>query len=96
VCSLELDFTGSGEYVVEIAGSDFHGGVCSEKRQKKSDAAKVSVKKDGQGSAMTVRAAWAGGYGQVCQSGPLLAKRAPAPRRANRAQHAVRDAGSWR
>eukprot|EP00802_Teleaulax_amphioxeia_P019726 Tamp_19971.p1 GENE.Tamp_19971~~Tamp_19971.p1 ORF type:complete len:221 (+),score=39.04 Tamp_19971:102-764(+) len=62
---LELDFTGSGEYVVEIAGSDFHGGVCSEKRQKKSDAAKVSVKKDGQGSAMTVRAAWAGGYGQV-------------------------------
>jgi hypothetical protein len=77
VYSLELEYTGatnSGDFLVEVEGSDFYGGVCTSKRQKKQIAAKVDVDKNGKGKKITVRAAWATKDVQVYQPVRLLAK----------------------
>jgi len=97
VYSLELEYTGatnSGDFLVEVEGSDFYGGVCNSKRQKKQISAKVNVDKNGKGKKITVRAAWATDRVQVYQPVRLLAKRSHANRTKTHLNYSARDIGS--
>ena len=63
---LEIDYTSTGgEFIIEVEGSTIQDGVCEGKRQRDSVAKKVSINPAGKGTTVSVRAAWAKGYGQV-------------------------------